>query len=119
MKIRRFEAPDMQQAIAQIKAELGPDALVVSSRPIRQGLFREGVEGNSLPYRGVHLPISVVEAGDADAKVDAKIDAKLLDGLRETMRRHYDHMLVVQVSARVHSARVPNPRLAFDRAALS
>ena len=47
------------------------------------------------------------------------IDAKLLDGLRETMRRHYDHMLVVQVSARVHSARVPNPRLAFDRAALS
>ena len=36
------------------------------------------------------------------------IDAKLLDGLRETMRRHYDHMLVVRVSARV-LARVPNP----------
>jgi flagellar biosynthesis protein FlhF len=44
MKIRRFEATDMQEAIAQIKRDLGPDALVVSSRPIRRGLLREGVE---------------------------------------------------------------------------
>ncbi len=40
--------------------------------------FREGVEGNSSPYRGVHLPISVVDAGEADAKVNATITQKNL-----------------------------------------
>jgi flagellar biosynthesis protein FlhF len=44
VKIRRFEAADMREAIAQIKAELGPDALVVSSRVVRRGLLGEGVE---------------------------------------------------------------------------
>ena len=77
------------------------------------------------PTGGIALLRALLAIAQGDRKTktrklrQAMIDAKLLDGLRETMRRHYDHMLVVQVSARVHSARVPNPRLAFDRAALS
>ena len=37
------------------------------------GFFREGVEGNSRPYSGVKLPITVVEEGAADAVVNATI----------------------------------------------
>ncbi|HCH61438.1 MAG: hypothetical protein CL927_16915 [Deltaproteobacteria bacterium] len=40
--------------------------------------FREGVEGNSPPYSGVKLPISVVEDGKADAVVNATISQKNL-----------------------------------------
>ncbi|RMH45167.1 MAG: hypothetical protein D6689_00575, partial [Deltaproteobacteria bacterium] len=44
MKIRKFEASNMREALAQIKRELGPDAMVVATRQIRRGLLGVGVE---------------------------------------------------------------------------
>jgi flagellar biosynthesis protein FlhF len=35
MQIRKFTAPDMRQALAAIKQELGPDAVVVATRRVR------------------------------------------------------------------------------------
>ena len=35
MKIRRFEAENRQEAMKQVKAVLGPEALILSSRSIR------------------------------------------------------------------------------------
>ncbi|OGW13843.1 MAG: flagellar biosynthesis protein FlhF [Nitrospinae bacterium RIFCSPLOWO2_12_FULL_45_22] len=37
MKIKRYEAIDMQEAINQIKQDLGPDALILSVKKIRRG----------------------------------------------------------------------------------
>ena len=37
MHIKRFEATTMEAALAQVKAELGPDALILSSRTFRRG----------------------------------------------------------------------------------
>ncbi len=40
MKIKKFYARDMKEAFNQIKAELGNDAVIVSSHKVRQkGLF--------------------------------------------------------------------------------
>jgi flagellar biosynthesis protein FlhF len=41
MHIKRYEAATLEEALAQIKAELGPDALVLSTRRVRRdgGLF--------------------------------------------------------------------------------
>jgi flagellar biosynthesis protein FlhF len=50
MHIKRFEAASMEQALSQVKAELGPDALILSSRTLRKGrsvfglMARETVE---------------------------------------------------------------------------
>ncbi len=41
MHIKRFEAPTMPEAIAQIREELGPEALILQTRQVR----REGVFG--------------------------------------------------------------------------
>ena len=41
MRIKRFEAESMQAALAQVREELGPDALVLNTRSVRRdrGLF--------------------------------------------------------------------------------
>jgi flagellar biosynthesis protein FlhF len=38
MKLRRFPAPDARTALAQIRRELGPDAVVVASRKTAAGV---------------------------------------------------------------------------------
>jgi flagellar biosynthesis protein FlhG len=46
MQIRKFEAPDMQQALVAIRKEMGPDAVILSSREVRKsglaGMFSPG-----------------------------------------------------------------------------
>ncbi|GAB6875763.1 flagellar biosynthesis protein FlhF [Thermaerobacter litoralis] len=35
MKIKRFRAPDMRAALQQVRAEMGPDAVILQARPVR------------------------------------------------------------------------------------
>ena len=36
MKLKRFEALSLQEALQAVKAELGPDAVIVSSRRLQK-----------------------------------------------------------------------------------
>ena len=40
MRVERFQAQDMAQAMAMIRERLGPDAVILHSRTARRGLFR-------------------------------------------------------------------------------
>ncbi|MFT3694200.1 MAG: hypothetical protein QM831_13730 [Kofleriaceae bacterium] len=44
MKIKKFEGSSMRDAVAKVKAELGDQAVIVSTRQIRRGLLGTGVE---------------------------------------------------------------------------
>ena len=44
MKIMKFEGATMRDALAKVKAELGEQAVIVSSRQIRRGLLDTGIE---------------------------------------------------------------------------
>jgi flagellar biosynthesis protein FlhF len=37
MKIRRFEAPSVQEALQQVRSELGPDAVILYTKKVRKG----------------------------------------------------------------------------------
>ena len=37
MQIKRFEGKDMQEALRRVREELGPDALVLSTKTLRKG----------------------------------------------------------------------------------
>lgn len=43
MHVKRFEAASLSEALAQVKAELGPDALILSTRTLRRGRERFGL----------------------------------------------------------------------------
>ena len=44
MKIAKFQAATMKDALAKVKDELGPDAMVVATREVRRGLLGTGIE---------------------------------------------------------------------------
>lgn len=44
MKMMRFEGATMRDAIAKVKAELGDQAVIISTREVRRGLLGTGVE---------------------------------------------------------------------------
>jgi flagellar biosynthesis protein FlhF len=44
MRIAKFQATDMRDALAQVKRELGPDAVIVATKEVRRGLLATGVE---------------------------------------------------------------------------
>jgi len=60
MHIRRFEASTMMEAVQKVKEELGPDALVLSTRTLRSGAGWFGLLGRSL--------VEVTAAADRDAR---------------------------------------------------
>ncbi|MFH0902364.1 MAG: hypothetical protein V2A73_17160, partial [Pseudomonadota bacterium] len=39
MRVRKFEAKTMRDAIAEVKRTLGPDAMILSARQVRRGLL--------------------------------------------------------------------------------
>lgn len=44
MRIRKFQASTLKDALAQVKAEMGADAMIVSTTPVRRGLLGGGIE---------------------------------------------------------------------------
>ena len=44
MRIQKFQAADMRDAIVQVKRALGPDAVIVATRDVRRGILGTGVE---------------------------------------------------------------------------
>lgn len=44
MKLRTFQANDMREALQMVKTELGPEAMIVATRPLRRGLLGTAVE---------------------------------------------------------------------------
>ena len=60
MKVKLFHAETMHEAIREIKAELGPDAIILSTKRVRQGSLPFGLFGKPL--------LEVTAATDRDAK---------------------------------------------------
>ncbi len=44
MKLRKFRAPTMRDALAHVRRELGPEALIIATKPIRSGGGRSQLE---------------------------------------------------------------------------
>lgn len=61
MHIKRFEAPTLQEAVQQVKAEFGPDALVLSQRTRRR-------EGGWFGAKGGSEVVELVAAVDRDVR---------------------------------------------------
>lgn len=84
MHIKRFEAATLEQALARVKAELGPEALILSSRTVRpaRGAFgllsRPSVEIQAALERG-HRELGAETS-------DAHRDARMGSGEREPVR---------------------------------
>lgn len=56
MKIRKYRAPTMREALAEAKRELGADALIVSTREVRRGVLGTEIEVTAAIDDGLEEP---------------------------------------------------------------
>src|SRR5579862_5358214 len=66
MRIEKYHAEDMQEAFRLIKADLGPDAVVIQTRKVRLGLF-------GLFKRPVYEVIAAIDEEAKPAKFAASV----------------------------------------------
>ena len=78
MKVKLFHAETMHEAIRDIKAELGPDAIILSTKRVRQGSLPFGLFGKPL--------LEVTAATDRDAKEFAPIPQPTVPVQRQDTR---------------------------------
>ena len=78
MKVKLFHAETMHEAIRDIKAELGPDAIILSTKRVRQGSLPFGLFGRPL--------LEVTAATDRDAKEFAPIPQLAIPVQRQEAR---------------------------------
>lgn len=104
MKIHKFEGATMRDAIAKVKAELGDQAVIISTRQVRRGLLGHAVEISAaieddlapppvnLPARssGPTEPIAprqpLINTATAAAEASEQDLGKLIDPLRSELR---------------------------------
>ncbi len=83
MQLKTYSGPDMASALASVKAELGPDAIIVATREVRKAsLLREGlVEVTAaLDASEIAAPVVAKAAANKYAKADSA------DPLRDELR---------------------------------
>lgn len=61
MKLRKFRAGSMREALAQVRKELGKDALIVATKPVRSGLLTEQIEVTAAIDEDETAPLDVVD----------------------------------------------------------
>lgn len=73
MKLKRFEALSLQEALQAVKAELGPEAVIVSSRRIQKGGGLFGLLSQSV----IEVTAAVDRAAQAEETPSARVDRSL------------------------------------------
>ena len=90
MKIKRFAAKSMSEALARVKEELGEDAVILHSRRVETqspfGVARGMIEVTAAVEDGEPLP-QVTERGRDFARAERRSQTVLAAGLSETARR--------------------------------
>src|SRR5690349_3224822 len=93
MNLRKFIAADMRDALAQIKRDLGPDAMIIATRPIRRGLLGQGVEVTAAveideaPSKSATPPTATTPAQMSDAELE-----RIMAPLRSELRSLKSHL---------------------------
>ena len=124
MLIKRFEAETMADALAQVKRELGPDAIVLSTRTLRRdagvfGLFaRPGVEVTAAMDRDQRAADNAPRAAQARVGADSswrvlQASRSLIEPLEEEIRS-----LRAAIECRGSGEPTPAPSLADEVAEL-
>lgn len=90
MRIQKFEADNMRDALSQVKRALGPDAIVISTREIRRGFLGTGIEVTAAldPEDGPTAPAPSPRAAamPAPARVSSEEIERIVAPLRSELR---------------------------------
>lgn len=104
MKIRRFTAPDVRQAIRQVRDAMGADAVILSNRAVDGGVEIVAATdyGDSKPEQGSephrHHQVEPLAESKSSPKVDSDLSqAPILQEMQQEMKK-LRHLVEAQLS---------------------
>lgn len=84
MNLKTYSGPDMASALASVKAELGPDAVIVATREVRKpGLMRDGLVEVTA---ALDMPAATAPTPGANRAAGKYAKADAADPLRDELR---------------------------------
>lgn len=101
MKVKRFFAPDMRQAMQRVRDEIGPDAVIVSNHRVAGGV--EVVAAHEHEYEAAQQDFKRKRAVEHARKEAPRQPAKLQSNLTEELRKAQARIATAQEGA-------PEPR---------
>jgi flagellar biosynthesis protein FlhF len=128
MSIKRFVAPNGREALAQVRRELGDEALVLSTRKLTGGRIEVLAVGpdemqtliedaHAAPARSAHVAAAAPASSVADAGADAEVS---LSGVRtesfeQFLRRQAQRQIERQPARAAASSAAVDPQVAASR----
>ncbi len=85
MKVKRFFAPDMRQAMQRVRDEIGPDAVIVSNHRVAGGV--EVVAAHEHEYEAAQQEFKRKRAAESSRKQQGKLKSNLAEELRKAQVR--------------------------------
>lgn len=85
MKVKRFFAPDMRQAMQRVRDEIGPDAVIVSNHRVAGGV--EVVAAHEHEYEAAQQEFKRKRATESSRKQQGKLKSNLGEELRKAQAR--------------------------------
>ena len=85
MKVKRFFAPDMRQAMQRVRDEIGPDAVIVSNHRVAGGV--EVVAAHEHEYEAAQQEFKRKRAAESAKKQQGKLKSNLGEELRKAQAR--------------------------------
>ncbi|BBB25185.1 flagellar biosynthesis protein FlhF [Amphritea japonica] len=85
MKVKRFFAPDMRQAMQRVRDEIGPDAVIVSNHRVAGGV--EVVAAHEHEYEAAQQEFKRKRAAESSKKQQGKLKSNLAEELRKAQAR--------------------------------
>ncbi len=117
MRVRTFIAADMPEAMARVRAEMGDDAIILSSERSKRG-----IEVRAAAEPALTEPHASADAADERMiLLEAALEQRLIGRLQETAQAspHRDVWTHEQIAARLQFHEVPAPLISHLMAAMS
>lgn len=97
MRIKRFEAMSMKEAIEEVKADLGPDAVILSTRMLDQGKGEFGFPGRKVAEVTAAQDLEVeAEIAKGQDREDVEESSTILRAEIESLKAKIDRQIALQ-----------------------
>jgi len=98
MQVRTFKAPTMERALAQVKKELGPDAIILNSRQERSAAGETGFEVTAArDQQSLQAGASNPEGGRNDISADMQTSIEEIKGFLSLLISSKDYFSQLQM----------------------
>ena len=108
MNLKRYRVKNIKEALAFIKRDLGPDALIVSTRQVKEGKGALGMFGKTM------LEVTAAASETKKPPAQAKAIEKFRHDSDHFKLQKFTNLFIFDAESEIKSSYLINKRFSFD-----